>query len=95
MRHYNYSYIGKRLKRRRLELGLSIEKLAACADLPPGYIKSVEAGNISERFTGIVVLALELGIEPKELFAEGGDADPGPNVVRIWDRKFRRKGLGR
>lgn len=58
---------GKRLKNKRLELGLTQEMLAEKADLESTYIGSIERGERNVSLGNIIALAQALKISPHEL----------------------------
>ncbi len=61
---------GKKLKKLRLERGLSQESLALSADLDRTYIPSIEKGERNISITVLEKLAKALKISIKEFFDE-------------------------
>ncbi len=81
---YDYAYVGRRLRERRVELNLTVEELARAVQMTPDFVESIESGKVYERFTGIIVLALELGVEPRDLFSQTSHAAyEGSNVIPL------------
>lgn len=60
---------GARIRARRLELGLSQEKLAELAGLHRTYIGSVERGERNVSLLNIRQIALALKLDPSDLVA--------------------------
>ncbi len=58
---------GKAVKKRRVALGFSQEKLALRIDVDQAYISRVEAGNMNVTLESIEELALALKISPHML----------------------------
>jgi transcriptional regulator with XRE-family HTH domain len=58
---------GKRLRAKRQERGLTLEKLAEKADLAISYVASVERGERNLGLENIISLAQALNISPSEL----------------------------
>lgn len=66
------SDLGRRLQRRREELGLSLESAAAAAKVDPGYLRYLETAPSPDPTRGTLLrLALSLGTSPAALL--GGD----------------------
>ena len=61
--------LGKALRKERLRLGLSQERLAEKADLHWTYIGGIERGERNVSLLNIVKLARALGIAPSSLLA--------------------------
>lgn len=61
---------GAEIRRKRLELGLSQEELAALCDLHRTYIGSVERGERNVSLQNIVSIAHALKCKPSQLLAE-------------------------
>lgn len=61
---------GAEIRRKRLELGLSQEELAALCDLHRTYIGSVERGERNVSLQNIVSIAYALKCKPSQLLAE-------------------------
>ena len=61
--------LGDRVRTRRLELGLSQEKLAERAGLHRNYIGGIEQGRRNVAAHNLVRLAIALSIDPGELIA--------------------------
>lgn len=60
---------GAEIRRKRLELGLSQEELAALCDLHRTYIGSVERGERNVSLQNIVSIAHALKCKPSQLLA--------------------------
>ena len=58
---------GENVRKRRLELGLSQEKLAEAANLHFTYVSSVERGERNISLENIAKLANALGCSPADL----------------------------
>lgn len=58
---------GRKVRQRRYELELSIEKLAEKADLHPNYVGSVERGERNIALENIIAIARALRCSPKDL----------------------------
>lgn len=58
---------GQRVTELREEKGITIEGLAAAADLDYLQVVEIEEGKINVLFTTIVALAEALGINPEDL----------------------------
>ena len=66
--------LARRIARRRTELGLSIEEVAAKAGLDPGYLRYFEESTGGRLSTGtMLLLALALDCTPEDLY--GGRVD--------------------
>jgi transcriptional regulator with XRE-family HTH domain len=61
--------LGKTLRKERLRLGLSQERLAEKADLHWTYIGGIERGERNVSLLNIVKLARALGMAPSSLLA--------------------------
>lgn len=61
--------LGAEIRRRRLELGLSQEELAALCDLHRTYIGSVERGERNISLQNIISIAHALKCKPSQLIA--------------------------
>jgi transcriptional regulator with XRE-family HTH domain len=61
---------GKQVKKLRLEVGLSQEKLAYEADLDRTYIPSIEKGERNVSITVVEILAKALKVKITDLFSE-------------------------
>jgi len=67
---------GREVRRRRLALGLTLERLAERSSLTPNYIGTVEHGQRDPSLSTILALASGLGVLPGELL--GGIGETGP-----------------
>lgn len=67
--------IGARIRRRRKELGLSQQKLAALADMNQGYLSSIECDAVTPRRRTIDALAAALNLPLGVLIGGGVDHD--------------------
>lgn len=70
---------GRTIRKRREELGLTLEQYAERCGLSPNYIGSVENGRRDPSLSTVLALAKGLRIPPAELF--GGVKDLGPDGV--------------
>ena len=61
---------GSRMRALRQRKGLSQEQLAYFCNLDRTYVGSVERGERNISLVNIHVIAVALGVEPKELFGE-------------------------
>lgn len=61
---------GRKVRKRRYDLGFSQEKLAELADLHHNYVGSVERGERNIALENIVALAKALKCSPKDLMPE-------------------------
>ncbi|MGI5132871.1 helix-turn-helix domain-containing protein [Pseudonocardia sp. CA-107938] len=68
--------ITRRLRALRLERGLTLEKVAAAADLSPGYLSRVESGQRVPSIGTLVLLARALDVSVGALAEEPHDASP-------------------
>ncbi|WP_063740082.1 helix-turn-helix domain-containing protein [Amycolatopsis jejuensis] len=68
--------ITKRLRELRLERGLTLEKVAAAADITPGYLSRVESGQRVPSVGTLVVLARVLDVSVADLASEGERGSP-------------------
>jgi transcriptional regulator with XRE-family HTH domain len=60
--------IGKEVRRRREELGLTGAQLAARAGMAPSAVSQIETGKRSPSSASVIKLAQALGVEAGELF---------------------------
>lgn len=68
------SRIGRAIRKRRNELGISIEELSNRAKVNYRYLSDVELGKRNVAVVNIEKLSLALGVPPSTLFREyGGD----------------------
>jgi len=70
---------GANVRRRRLALGLSLERFAELVGLTPNYLGTVECGRRDPSLSSIVTIAKGLDIEPGELFRPIADPSPQAN----------------
>ena len=63
----NYTDIGKRIQDRRLERGITQEKLAEMIDLTVGHLSGIENGKTKFSFPSIIRIANMLEISVDEL----------------------------
>jgi transcriptional regulator with XRE-family HTH domain len=61
--------LGAAVRRLRLELGYSQERLSLEAGLHRNYVGRVERGELSPTFEPLVAISRALGIEPDELMS--------------------------
>lgn len=71
--------ITQRLRQIRLERGLTLEKVAAAADLSPGYLSRVESGRRVPSIGTLVLLARALDVSVADL---ASDAKRGSPIVK-------------
>ena len=70
--------LARRIARRRTELGLSIEDVAAKAGVDPGYLRYFEESTGGRLSTGtMLLLALALDCTPEDLYGERVDRPAG------------------
>jgi len=60
--------LGKAIRARRIELGMSQEELASRADIHVTYLSSVECGHRNVALLNIIEIAQSLGLLGSELF---------------------------
>jgi transcriptional regulator with XRE-family HTH domain len=75
----NLSRLGERLKRARLERGLTLRKLAEEAHVSPGTIQKIEAGRLVPSIEIFVKVVAALRLRASQLLGE----EDGPVDVRI------------
>lgn len=61
---------GRKVRKKRYDLGISQEKLAELADLHHNYVGSVERGERNIALENIIVLARALKCSPRDLMPE-------------------------
>ncbi|HAB99101.1 MAG TPA: XRE family transcriptional regulator [Parachlamydiales bacterium] len=61
---------GRRVRKKRYDLGISQEKLAELADLHHNYVGSVERGERNIALENIVALARALKCSPRDLMPD-------------------------
>lgn len=61
---------GKKVRSRRLEMGMTIEELAEAADLHHNYVASVERGERNLGLQNIMAIAEALKCSPKSLMPD-------------------------
>jgi len=61
---------GKRLKKFRLQRGLSLRALADVADMNHGNIHEIEVGRVNPSVSTVILLARAMNISPRELLPE-------------------------
>jgi transcriptional regulator with XRE-family HTH domain len=62
--------LGGRMRKRRKELGLTLEKLAELTDMSPNYLGSVERGTVDPSHSTIRAIARGLDLAPGALVSE-------------------------
>ncbi len=88
--------LGGRMRKRRKELGLTLEKLAEVTDMSPNYLGSVERGTVDPSHSTIRAIARGLDLAPGALvseppvlssealeFCRGFDHDLSPEMAEI------------
>ncbi|MFF2993265.1 helix-turn-helix domain-containing protein [Streptomyces sp. NPDC057950] len=73
--------IGRRIARRREELGLTREETADRAGTAPGYIRYIEDQPTATPGVGLLIRLADV-LETSVTALRGGDADPSPGVGR-------------
>ncbi|WP_406640131.1 helix-turn-helix domain-containing protein [Amycolatopsis sp. WGS_07] len=68
--------IARRLRELRLERGLTLDKVAAAADITPGYLSRVESGQRVPSLGTLVVLARVLDVSVADLAGSGERSSP-------------------
>jgi transcriptional regulator with XRE-family HTH domain len=79
--------IGERIRSARLSQGMTLQALAAAANLSASMLSLVERGRATPSIGSLVVIANSLGVTMSDLVAPGPPADPGV-VVRVADRQI-------
>jgi transcriptional regulator with XRE-family HTH domain len=73
------SGFGPKVRRKRRELGMTLEGLAAAAGTSAAHLSRLEAGERRPSLDGALRLAMGLGVPSSELFEE--PQEPGPGTV--------------
>src|SRR5215212_12164996 len=77
---------GDEIKRRRIELGLTLEQLAGRTKLTPNYIGTIENGKRNPSLSTVLVLARGLQVRPGELFDSIDGLSPAAaHAARLFD----------
>ena len=79
--------IGERIRTARLAQGMTLQSLAAAANLSPSMLSLVERGRATPSIGSLVVIANCLGVAMSDLIAPGPPANPGV-VVRVADQQI-------
>jgi transcriptional regulator with XRE-family HTH domain len=79
--------IGERIRTARLAQGMTLQSLAAAANLSPSMLSLVERGRATPSIGSLVVIANCLGVAMSDLVAHGPPANPGV-VVRVADQQI-------
>jgi transcriptional regulator with XRE-family HTH domain len=79
--------IGERIRSARLAQGMTLQSLAAAANLSPSMLSLVERGRATPSIGSLVVIATCLGVAMSDLVAPGPLANPGV-VVRAADQQI-------
>jgi transcriptional regulator with XRE-family HTH domain len=79
--------IGERIRTARLAQGMTLQSLAAAANLSPSMLSLVERGRATPSIGSLVVIANCLGVAMSDLVAPGPPANPGV-VVRVADQQI-------
>ncbi|MBX7096420.1 MAG: helix-turn-helix domain-containing protein [Myxococcaceae bacterium] len=77
-------YAGAQVRRHRLRVGLTQEKLAEQCDFVPRYIQRIEAGKVDMPISTVVRLADALGVPPVSLFR------PATSPKRVLGRPIKK-----
>lgn len=86
----NLTELAQRLKRFRLQRGLTLEEVASKAGLSRGWLSKVENFRVTPSLPALSKIAAVLGVPLSELF-DGLDTAPALAVVRSGERvNFRR-----
>jgi transcriptional regulator with XRE-family HTH domain len=86
------SQLGTRLKERRIEMDMTISKLAHKANLSESLISQIERGIGNPAFVTLIKLTQALELETSEMFSSG---DPSAAVVINPDKRLKMKVPGR
>ena len=70
MSNSNYSYVGYRLRDRRLALDMPVIHLAERTGIDSAVIRAIESGRTKNHSAYITAIAIELGIDRAWLFSE-------------------------
>jgi transcriptional regulator with XRE-family HTH domain len=79
--------IGERIRTARLAQGMTLQSLAAAANLSPSMLSLVERGRATPSIGSLAVIANCLGVAMSDLVAPGPPANPGV-VVRVADQQI-------
>lgn len=79
--------IGERIRTARLAQGMTLQSMAAAANLSPSMLSLVERGRATPSIGSLVVIANCLKVAMSDLVAPGLPANPGV-VVRVADRQI-------
>jgi transcriptional regulator with XRE-family HTH domain len=79
--------IGERIRTARLAQRMTLQSLAAAANLGPSMLSLVERGRATPSIGSLVVIANGLGVAMSDLVAPGSPANPGV-VVRVADQQI-------
>jgi transcriptional regulator with XRE-family HTH domain len=64
--------LGRRIKKRRLALGLSLQTVAAAASRSHGWLYSIEQGTGNPKAESLTAVAIALGDDPREYLRLAG-----------------------
>lgn len=80
--------LGAEIRRRRVALGWTLERLAEASGLSPNYLGTVESGRRDMHISTLSAITRALGCSFADLFVEPGrDLSPqGLEVGRLFDR---------
>lgn len=79
--------IGERIRTARLAQGMTLQSLAAAANLSPSMLSLVERGRATPSIGSLVVISNCLGVAMSDLVAAGSSANHGV-VVRVADQQI-------
>ena len=80
------SKFGERLKRARLEQGLTLRKLAEAARVSPGTVQKIEAARLVPSIEIFAKIVRALHRSPSYFFGEG-ENQVNVRIIRARDRK--------
>ena len=79
----DYGEIGRRIRDRRMEMGLSQEALAEQADLSPPYISHIERTAKKPSLSALIRLAAALGVTLDFILAGSQPADTSAYMADV------------
>ncbi len=78
-----HAALGERLRRERVERGLSLRELARRLDVSPSLVSQIENGKVQPSVRTLYAMVGELGISPDELFPSGAQPSRGDATARL------------
>lgn len=79
----DYAMVGRRIRDRRMEMGLSQEALAEQADLSPPYISHIERKAKKPSLSALIRLAAALGVTLDFILAGSQPADTSAYMADV------------